>query len=48
MVGVILLFKNNNNNNNDPIIRGNGVDAAKTVIKDIGWHIPHFTLSLEN
>ena len=35
-------------NNNDTIIRGNGVDAAKIVINDIGWHIPHFTPSLEN
>ena len=34
--------------NNDPIIRDNGVDAAKIVMKDIGWHIPHFTPSLEN
>ena len=36
------------NNNNDPIIRTAGVDAAKIVIKDIGWHIPHLTPSLEN
>ena len=34
--------------NNDPIIRGNGVDVAKIVIKDIGWYIPHFTPNLEN
>ena len=25
------------NNNNDPIIRDNGVDAAKVVVKDISW-----------
>ena len=36
------------NNNNDPNMRNNGVDAAKIVIKDIGWYIPHFTPSLEN
>ena len=36
------------NNNNDPIIRDIGVDAAKIVIKDIGWHYPHYTPSLEN
>ena len=35
-------------NNNDLIIRDNGTDAAKIVIKDIGWHIPHYTPSLEN
>ena len=34
--------------NNDPIIRDNGTDAAKTVIKDIGWYIPQYTPSLEN
>ena len=32
------------NNNNDPIIRDNGGDAAKIVIKDI----PHYTPSMEN
>ena len=36
------------NNNNDPIIKGNGVDAAKIVIKDIGWYIPHYTPSIKN
>ena len=36
------------NNNNDPIIRDNGVDAAKIMIKDISWHIPHYVPSLEN
>ena len=46
-MGYTLTLKRNNNNN-DPIIRGNGVDAAKSVTKDIGWHIPHYTLSLEN
>ena len=36
------------NNNNDPIIRDNGVDAAKIDIKDIAWHIPHYVPSMEN
>ena len=36
------------NNNNDPIIRDNGVDAAKINIKDISWYIPHYTPSMEN
>ena len=36
------------NNNNDPIIRDNGVDAAKINIKDISWYIPHYVPSLEN
>ena len=36
------------NKNNDPIYRTAGVDAAKTVIKHISWHIPHYTPSLEN
>ena len=36
------------NNNNDPIIRDNGVDAAKINKKDISWHIPHYTPSMEN
>ena len=36
------------NDNNDPIIRDNGVDAAKIVRKDIGWYIPHYVPSLEN
>ena len=34
--------------NNDPFIGENGADAAKYVIKDIGWNIPHFTPSLES
>ena len=36
------------NNYNDPIIRNNGVDAAKIVIQDIGWYFQHFTPSFEN
>ena len=34
--------------NNDPVIRDNGTDAAKRVIKDIRRYIPHFTPSLQN
>ena len=45
-LGYTLFLKRNKIN--DPIMKGNGVDAAKIVIKDIGWHIPHFTPSLEN
>ena len=45
-LGYTLTLKRNNNN--DPIIRNNRVDALKIVIKDIGWHIPHYTPSLEN
>ena len=44
-LGYTLTLKRNNNN--DPIIRGSGVDGAKIVIKGIGWHIPHYTPSLE-
>ena len=36
------------NNNNDPIIRDNAITAAKINIKDISWHIPHYTTSMEN
>ena len=36
------------NNNNVHIIRDNATDAAKIVIKDIGWQIPHYTPSVEN
>ena len=45
-LGYTLTLKRNSIN--DPVIRGNGVDAAKIVIKDIGWYIPHYTPSLEN
>ena len=45
-MGYTLTLKRNNKN--DPIIRDNGVDAAKIVINDIGWYIPLFTPSLEN
>ena len=36
------------NNNNDPTIRDNAITAAKINIKDISWHIPHYTPSMEN
>ena len=36
------------NNNNDPNVRTAEVDAAKTVVIDIGWYIPHITVSLKN
>ena len=45
-LGYTLTLKRNNNN--DPIIRDNGVDAAKKYIKDISWYIPHYVPSLEN
>ena len=45
-LGYTLTLKRNNIN--DPIIRDNGVDAAKIDIKDIGWYIPHYVPSLEN
>ena len=36
------------NTNNDVVFRTNGVDAAKVVVKDISWYIPHYVPSLEN
>ena len=45
-LGYTLTLKRNNNN--DAILRSVGVDAAKVVIKDIGWYIPHYVPSLEN
>ena len=45
-LGYNLMLKRNNNN--DPIIRDNGVDAAKINIKDISWYIPHYIPSMEN
>ena len=35
------------NTNNDPITRAAEVNAKK-VLTDTGWHIPHFSPSLEN
>ena len=45
-MGYTLTLKRNINN--DPIIRDNGTDAAKSVMKDIGWHIPQCSPGLEN
>ena len=42
-LGYTLTLKQNNNNG--PIIRTAAADAAKIVIKDIGWYILHFTPS---
>ena len=36
------------NNNNDPIIRTAAADAAKVVVKDISWYLPHYVPNLEN
>ena len=45
-MGYTLTLKRNTNN--DAILRSVGVDAAKVVIKDIGWYIPHYVPSIEN
>ena len=45
-LGYTLTLKRNTNN--DVIIRGGGVDAAKVVVKDINWYIPHYVPNLEN
>ena len=45
-LGYTLTLKRNTNN--DVIIRGAGVDAAKVVVKDISWYIPHYVPNLEN
>ena len=45
-LGYTLTLKRNTFN--DAILRSVGVDAAKVVIKDIGWYIPHCVPSLEN
>ena len=44
-LGYTLTLKRNTNN--DAILRSVGVDAAKVVIKDIGWYIPHYVPSIE-
>ena len=36
------------NTNNDVVIKGAGVDAAKVVVKDISWYIPHYVPNIEN
>ena len=45
-LGYTLTLKRNTNN--DAILRGNAVDAAKVVVKDISWYIPHYVPNLEN
>ena len=45
-MGYILTLKRNNNI--EPNIRTARVDAAKVVVKDISWYIPHFVPNLEN
>ena len=45
-LGYTLTLKRNTNN--DAILRSVEVDAAKVVIKDIGWYIPHYVPSIEN
>ena len=45
-LGYTLTLKRNSSN--DVVFRTNGVDAAKVVVKDISWYIPHYVSSLEN
>ena len=45
-LGYILNLKRKNNN--DAIFRTAAVDAAKVVVKDISWYIPHYVPNLEN
>ena len=45
-MGYTLTLKRNRIN--DVVFRTNGVDAAKVVVKDISWYIPHYVPSLEN
>ena len=45
-LGYTLTLKRNSSI--DVVFRTNGVDAAKVVVKDISWYIPHYVLSLEN
>ena len=45
-LGYTLTLKRNTNN--DAILRGNAVDAAKEVVKDIFWYIRHYVPNLEN
>ena len=45
-LGYTLTLKRNSSN--DVVFRTNGVDAAKVVVKDISWYIPHYVPSLEN
>ena len=45
-LGYTLALKRNTNN--DATLRSNAVDAAKVVVKDISWYIPHYVPGLEN
>ena len=45
-LGYTLTLKRNSSN--QVVFRTNGVDAAKVVVKDISWYIPHYVPSLEN
>ena len=45
-LGYTLILKRDNNN--DVVFRTNGVNAAKVVVNDISWYIPHYVPSLEN
>ena len=45
-LGYTLTLKRNTSK--DAILRGNAVDAAKVVVKDISWYIPHYVPSLDN
>ena len=45
-LGYTLTLKRNTNN--DVVFRTKGVNAAKVVVKDISWYIPHYVRSLEN
>ena len=45
-LGYTLTLKRNTNN--DVVFRTNGVNAAKVIVKDISWYIPHYVPSLEN
>ena len=45
-LGYTLTLKRNSSS--DVVFRVNGVDAAKMVVKDIAWYIPHYVPNLEN
>ena len=45
-LGYTLTLKRNTDN--DAILRDNAVDAAKVVVKDISWYIPHYVPNIEN
>ena len=45
-MGYTLTLKRNSSN--DVVFRTEAVNAAKIVVKDISWYIPHYVPSLEN